>query len=359
MSHRTVIPFGPQHPVLPEPIQLKLVCEGEKIVEVLPNIGYVHRGIEKGGEIKDFQQTLFLIERTCGICSFMHAMCYCQSIEDLLALEIPPRAQYLRIVWAELSRIHSHLLWLGLYADAIGFESLFMQLWKIREGVLDLMEMTTGQRVIQSACSIGGVRKDITKEMAEKIKTDLKTVKTTLDDVLGVLLNDYTLKSRTVGVGVLSYAQAHALGAVGPTARGSGLKQDLRMLNYVPYKEVGFEPVVETTGDCYARGVVRTKETYQSIQMVLNALDKMPAGELNVPVEFWPDGETTSRLEQPRGELFYYVKGNGTRNLERLRIRTPTFANIPTLLVTMPGCNMADVPVIVLSIDPCISCTER
>lgn len=359
MSHRTVIPFGPQHPVLPEPVQLKLVCEGEKVVEVLPNIGYVHRGIEKGGEIKDFQQTLFLIERTCGICSFMHAMCYCQGIEDLLAMEIPPRAKYLRIVWAELSRIHSHLLWLGLYADAIGFESLFMQLWKIRETVLDLLEMTTGQRVIQSACTIGGVRKDISKEQADKIKKDLATVKETLDVILPVLLNDYTLKTRTVGVGVLTKQQAQSLGAVGPTARGSGLLQDMRMLNYLPYKEVGFEPVVETAGDCYSRGVVRTKEAYQSIQMVINALDKMPAGELHVKVDGWPDGETTSRVEQPRGQLFYYIKGNGTRNLERLRIRTPTFANIPTLLVTIPGYSMADVPVIVLAIDPCISCTER
>lgn len=359
MSHKTVIPFGPQHPVLPEPVQIKLVCEGEKVIEVLPNIGYVHRGIEKGCEIKDFQQTLHLIERTCGICSFMHALTYCQGIETMMSLKVPERAQYLRVTWAELSRIHSHLLWLGLFADAIGFESLFMQLWKIRETVLDLLELTTGQRVIQSACIIGGVRRDIDKPMSDKIKHDLKDVKESLDQILDVLLNDYTLKMRTIGIGPLSKAQALSLGAVGPTARGSGLAQDMRTLNYIPYKDLGFETITESGGDCYARAVVRTKEIYQAIEIVGKSLDKTPQGELSVKVDAWPDGETISRVEQPRGEVFYYIKGNGSRNLERLKIRTPTFANIPTLLVTLPGCSLADVPVIVLSIDPCISCTER
>ncbi|MBI4835513.1 MAG: nickel-dependent hydrogenase large subunit [Planctomycetes bacterium] len=359
MSHRTVIPFGPQHPVLPEPIQLKLVCEGEKIVEVIPNIGYIHRGIEKGGEIKDFQQTLHLIERTCGICSFIHALTYSQGIEDLLKMEVPPRAKYLRVAWSELSRIHSHLLWLGLLADAIGFESLFMQFWKIRESILDLFELTTGQRVIQSACIIGGVRRNIDDQMASKIKTDLQSVKEALDEMLPVLLEDYSLKARTVGAGMLSKEQAMTLGAVGPTARASGVRQDSRSLNYLPYDELGFEPITETAGDSYARALVRTKEIYQSIGIVLKALDAAPRGELSVPVKSWPNGEAIQRVEQPRGEVFYYIKGNGTRNLERLKIRTPTFANIPTLLVMLPGASMADLPVIVLSIDPCISCTER
>jgi ech hydrogenase subunit E len=341
--HKTVVPFGPQHPVLPEPIQLKLVCEGEKVVEVIPNIGYIHRGIEKGSEIKDFQQTVHLIERTCGICSFMHAMCYCQGIEDLLALEIPPRAKFLRTAWAELSRVHSHLLWLGLLADAIGFESLFMQFWRIRESVLDLLEMTTGQRVIQSACIIGGVRRDIDDQMKEHIKKEISKVKKSLDGLLPVLLGDYTLKVRTVGKGILTQQQAISLGAVGPTARASGVRQDMRLLKYAAYADIGFEP----------------KETYQSIGMIIKALDMAPAGELKVNTQSWPDGETTARVEQPRGQVFYYIKGNGTRYLERVKIRTPTFANIPTLLVMIPGCTMADLAVITLSIDPCISCTER
>lgn len=357
--HKTVVPFGPQHPVLPEPLQLKLVCEGEKIIEAIPQIGYIHRGIEKGGEIKDFQQTVHLIERTCGICSFIHAMTYCQGVEDLLGLEAPPRAKFLRTAWAELSRVHSHLLWLGLLADAIGFESLFMQFWKIREKVLDLLEMTTGQRVIQSACVIGGVRRNIPLEMANRIKSELANVKKELDEMLPVLLGDYTLKARTVGKGVLTKEQAALLGAVGPTARASGVRHDMRLLKYAAYGEVGFEPILETAGDSYARALVRTKETYQSIEMVNKALDMAPLGELRVHPQSWPEGETISRVEQPRGEVFYFIKGNGTRYLERMKIRTPTFANIPTLLVMLPGSTMADLPVIVLSIDPCISCTER
>lgn len=356
---RTVIPFGPQHPVLPEPVQLKLVCEDEKVVEVIPNIGYIHRGIEKAGEIKDFQQTIHMIERICGICSFIHGMTYCQGIEELLGLEIPRRAKFLRVAWAEMSRVHSHLLWLGLLSDAIGFESLFMQFWKIREIVLDLLEMTTGQRVIQSTCVIGGVRRDIDEVMKEQVKTGLNKTKESLNQILTVLLNDYTLKARTVGKGILTQQQAISLGAVGPTARASNVRQDMRLLKYASYGEIEFEPILESAGDSYARALVRTKETYQSIEMALKALEMMPAGPIRIHPESWPDGETISRVEQPRGQVFYFIKGNGTRYLERLKIRTPTFANIPTLLVMLPGCTMADLPVITLSIDPCISCTER
>jgi ech hydrogenase subunit E len=329
------------------------------VLEVIPNIGYVHRGIEKGAEVKDFQQSVHMIERICGICSLVHGMTYCQGMEDLLGVKIPRRAVFLRTAWSELSRIHSHLLWLGLLADAVGFESLFMQFWRIREKVLDLLEMTTGQRVIQSACVIGGVRRDINAEQAAQIKKELADVKRQLDELLPVLLEDYTLKARTVGVGMLTKQQAISLGAVGPTARASGVRHDMRTTGYAAFGEMGFEPIVETGCDSYSRALVRTKETYQSIEMVLKALDKAPAGELRVHTDAWPNGEMIARTEQPRGEVFYFMKGNGTRCLERLKVRTPTFANIPTLLVMLPGCTMADVPVITLSIDPCISCTER
>ncbi|MBE0466459.1 MAG: nickel-dependent hydrogenase large subunit, partial [Candidatus Desulforudis sp.] len=147
---RITFPFGPQHPVLPEGIQLSLTCEDEKVVQVLPVIGYMHRGIEKAAEKNPYMNNVFLCERICGICSFIHALSYCQLAETLLNVEAPPRARYLRVIWSELSRMHSHLLWLGLLADSFGFESLFMQCWRVRETVLDMLEMTTGQRVIQS-----------------------------------------------------------------------------------------------------------------------------------------------------------------------------------------------------------------
>ncbi len=357
---RTVIPFGPQHPVLPEPIHLKLELEDEKVVGVTPVIGYVHRGIEKAAELNSFRQNVPLMDRICGICSFIHALTYCQGIEALMGVEVPPRARFLRVFWSELSRTHSHLLWLGLFADAMGFESLFMQCWRAREIILDISEMTAGHRIIQSTCTIGGVKRDIDKEMSKEVDRRLLTFKGMLDKTISpVFLHDPTIKRRIAGKGVLPKEQAELLGAVGPVARGSGVSVDIRQTGYAAYKEVGFQPVVETAGDAYARTLVRIREVYQCLELMPEALSMMPDGEILVRADGYPQGETVSRCEQPRGEVIYYLRGNGTNNLERLKIRTPTFANIPALLVTLPGCELADVPVLTLLIDPCISCTER
>ena len=356
---RVTFPFGPQHPVLPEAIQLQLTCEDERVVEVLPVIGYMHRGVEKAAERNLYPNNVFLCERICGICSFIHAVCYCELVEGIMGVEVPPRAKYLRVVWAELSRIHSHMLWLGLLADAFGFESLFMQCWRAREIILDILEMTTGQRVIQSSSVIGGVRYDIDAEMACEVRRKMDAFKKALDAVAPVFRRDYTVKSRTVEKGILPKEDAWKLGAVGPTLRGSGWAYDARMLGYSAYGELGFEPVVERGCDSYARTLVRLREVYQSVELVLKALDGMPDGEIAVKVTGFPEGEGIIRVEQPRGELVEYARGNGTVHLERLKVRTPTFANIPTLLVMLPGCELADVPVITLSIDPCIACTER
>jgi Ni,Fe-hydrogenase III large subunit len=356
---RTVIPFGPQHPVLPEPIQLKLVMEDDRVVEALPAIGYVHRGLEKLAELKDFQQTVYIVERVCGICSFMHSMAYVRGIEKIMNIEIPERADFLRVIWAEVGRIQSHLLWLGLLADAFGFESLFMEVWKYREKILDVMEMTTGNRVIISANKVGGVTKDMTQEHMKIIISTIDEIEVKLKDVEKIFLNDYTVKQRTVGIGVLTLDDVKEYGAVGPVARASGLKLDHRVTGYSAYKHLDFEPVVETSGDCHARCAVRIKELYQSFDLIRQAISKIPEGELSVPVKGFPKGEYVSRLEQPRGEAIYYIGANGTKSLNRLKIRTPTFANIPTLLKMLPGCHLPDVPVLVLTIDPCISCTER
>ncbi|MEN6351345.1 MAG: nickel-dependent hydrogenase large subunit [Syntrophomonas sp.] len=355
----TTVPFGPQHPVLPEPVHLNITYEDETVVSLSPALGYVHRGLEKLAERKEYPQNVFVVERVCGICSFMHAMTYCMGIEELLGIEIPPRAQYLRVFYSEISRIHSHLLWLGLFADAFGFENLFMQYWAIREKIVDLMEMTGGQRVILSACAIGGIRRDLNAGQVAEAKNILQRVEEGLLQINPVIINDYTVKKRTVGKGVLSKEDALAYGMVGPVLRASGVAQDLRQAGYAAYGELGFEPVVEQDGDCYARAVVRIKEIYNAIELAGQALERLPEGEAAVKVKGNPEGETIQRVEQPRGEVFYYIKGNGSKFLERIRIRTPTFAHIPGLLKMLPGCSMADVPVILLSIDPCISCTER
>ncbi|WFR58103.1 nickel-dependent hydrogenase large subunit [Anaerocolumna sp. AGMB13025] len=359
MGNRTVIPFGPQHPVLPEPIHLDLVLEDERVIEAIPRIGYIHRGLEKLVEKKDFQQYTFVAERICGICSFMHGMGYCMSIESIMDVKIPERAEFLRTIWAELSRIHSHLLWLGLLADAFGFESLFMHSWRLREQVLDIFEETTGGRVIFSVCDIGGVRKDVSNETLYKISDILTNMAKELEELTQVFLNDSSVKYRTKGVGVLSKELAYDLGAVGPMAKASGVSIDLRTQGYAAYSKLMFEPIIDTAGDSYARTSVRIKEVFQAIDLIKQAIAIIPDGDIKVKVTGNPKGEYFTRIEQPRGEVVYYAKANGTKFLDRVRVRTPTFANVPALLETLKGCALADVPILILTIDPCISCTER
>ncbi|MFN3682513.1 MAG: nickel-dependent hydrogenase large subunit [Fimbriimonadaceae bacterium] len=359
MSDATNVPFGPQHPVLPEPIQLRISLEDENVLQALPALGYVHRGIEKAGELNDFQQNVFLVERVCGICSSIHALAYCLAVESAMGLEVPKRADYLRVVWMELHRIHSHLLYLGLLAEAFGFESMFMEFWRIRERIMDLLEMTAGNRVIISVCTIGGVRRDIDAEQARTIREELPKVREEVQRLVDALLGDYTVKRRTAGKGVISGQAALDLGAVGPTLRGSGVAQDMRMAGYAAYSELQFQPVTFPDGDTYSRTAVRAYEVFQSMDLVLAALENLPEGELAAKFKGRPDGAALARVEAPRGELIYMVVGNGTKNLERMRVRVPTYANIPALLSVLPGCEFADVPVVTLSIDPCISCTER
>ena len=356
---RTVIPFGPQHPVLPEPVHLDLVVEDEKVMEARPSIGFVHRGLEKLVEKKDYVEFVYIAERICGICSFIHGQTYCQAIETMMNITVPQRAAYLRTIWAELSRIHSHLLWLGLMADAVGFESLFMHSWRVRESVLRLIEATTGGRVIFGSCKIGGVRRDIDTEQQKVILSELDKIEKETREITQVFLRDSSVKQRLCGVGVLSRSDAYDLGCVGPTLRASGINQDMRKLGYAAYESLQFEPITRTEGDSFARCAVRCEELFQSIRLIYQAIARLPDGEIAVKVAGNPTGEVIARTEQPRGEVVYYLKANGTKNLQRFRVRTPTFANLPALVKLLQGCDLADVPVLVLTIDPCISCTER
>jgi ech hydrogenase subunit E len=356
---RTIIPFGPQHPVLPEPVHLDLVVEDEKVIEARPSIGFVHRGLEKLVEKKDYVEFVYVAERVCGICSFIHGQTYCQGIEAIMNIAVPPRALYLRTVWGELSRLHSHLLWLGLMADAVGFESLFMHSWRVREMVLNIIEATTGGRVIFGSCKIGGVRRDITPEAIQSILTELGKIEAELRDITKVFLDDNSVKDRLCGVGTLSRKEARELGCVGPMLRASGVAQDLRLSGYAAFGDLSLQPVTRTEGDSYARCAVRCEELCQSIDLIRQALQKIPDGEIGVKVTGNPNGEFIARTEQPRGEVVYAIKANGSKNLQRFRVRTPTFANLPAMLKLLQGCDLADVPVLVLTIDPCISCTER
>lgn len=360
MGKRTIIPFGPQHPVLPEPVHLDLVIEDEKVVEAIPSIGFVHRGLEKLVEKKEYTEMVYVIERICGICSFGHGWGASGVMESALGIEVPERAEMMRTMWHELSRVHSHLLWLGLLADGFGFDSLFMHCWRIRETVLDIFEETTGGRVVFSVCKVGGIRRDVDNDYLKTIVEKLQYVKEELNKLTGVFMNDTSVKNRLCGVGTLTPEEAIDLCAVGPMARASGLDLDLRS-GMPTYQQLGFEPIVRTEGDCYARSAVRIAEIFQSIELIEKAIEQMPDGPIEAPVKGNFEGEATFRLEQPRGGAFYYAKGfdKGTKFLERMRVRTPTNMNIPAMTKMLQGCDLADVPMIVLTIDPCISCTER
>ncbi|MBD5156672.1 MAG: NADH-quinone oxidoreductase subunit D [Butyrivibrio sp.] len=359
MAKRSVIPFGPQHPVLPEPIHLDLVLEDEKVVEAIPSVGFVHRGLEKLIDKKDFNEYQYVIERTCGICSFMHGMSYCEALERIFDAEVPARGKYLRTIWAEMSRLHSHLLWLGLLADAFGFESLFMQSWRMREKILDMFEASTGGRVIFSVNKVGGVLRDMDKDMLKSFVDTFDSMEKDIKVLAGTFLNDRTVGSRLRDVGILTKKDVISLGAVGPMMRASGIAIDTRKLGYEAYGDLDFEIITSEDCDCYARCEVRIKEIFQSFDIIRQAAAKIPDGEIAVQVKGAPNGEAFNRVEQPRGEAIYYVRGNGSMYLERVRVRTPTFTNLQALIKTLQGCQYADVPILILTIDPCVSCTER
>ena len=357
---RSVIPFGPQHPVLPEPIHIDLVIEDETVVEAIPSVGFIHRGLEGLAAKRDFQTLTYVAERTCGICSFQHGMGYCEAVEHVFGLEIPIRARFLRTIWAELGRMHSHLLWLGLLADGFGYENLFYQCWRVREKVLDLQEATTGGRLIFSVNKIGGVLKDISPELLNLITEKVKEVREELLPLQKTFREDYSVLSRLKGVGVLTKEQVHALGCCGPVMRASGWETDMRLLGYGAYPMLDFAPVTASDGDAFSRCDCRIREVFQSIDLILQAIGRMPEEkELAVPFKGNPNGEYFCRVEQPRGEAVYYVKGSGKPFLDRFRIRTPTFANLPGLCEMLKNTRLADVGLLVLTIDPCISCTER
>ena len=335
MGKLSVIPFGPQHPVLPEPIHLDLVLEDETVVKAIPSIGYIHRGLEKLVQKKNYKEYVYIAERICGICSFGHGMGYCETIENIMDIEVPDRAKYLRTIWSELSRLHSHLLWLGLQADAFGFESLFMQAWRMREKILDMFEKSTGGRIIFSVNTIGGVLKDMPGDMLSEFKDILTDMEAEIKKMTDTFLNDYSVNTRLRGVGVLKKLDAIKLGANGPMMRASGVKMDARKLGYEAYGNVDFDIIISEECDSYARTEVRIKEIFQSISIIKQLIDKIPeaSGVLFNPPKGNPKGECFVRIEQPRGEAIYYTRANGTQFLDRMRVRTPTFANLPALVL--------------------------
>jgi len=356
-----VIPVGPQHPALKEPVNFRVIADGEKIVRLELDLSYSHRGIEKTAEQRNFVRVLPLLERVCGICSHSHATAFAKGIEELMGLEIPPRAQYIRTIIAELERMHSHLLWLGVAAHEIGFNTLFMWTWRDREVVQDILEDMSGNRVHYGMNEIGGLRRDLTKEQIRAALGGLPALQDRIDKYADMVKGHRTMLSRFRGVGFLSKEDALRYGTVGPTARASGVEYDVRSDDpYLVYNEVPWDVVTDSDGDVFGRTKVRIGELVQSVRIARNCLLNIPDGPVRVNApKTAPKGEILSRYEAPRGELVHFIRTNGTDRVSRIDIRTPTLANWTSVAVGLVGQNLADIPVIVAAIDPCLSCTSR
>ncbi|RLG76594.1 MAG: NADH dehydrogenase subunit [Thermoprotei archaeon] len=354
------VPVGPYHPALEEMAFYKVYVEGERIVDALIKPGFNHRGIEKLAMKRSYRRNVQLFERVCGICSAAHTTAYCVAVERCLKIDVPKRAQYIRAVQAEANRIHSHLLWFGVAMHVIGFDTLFMHSWAIREDILDVVETLTGNRVNYSVNTIGGVRRDITPEMGKYILEKLNKVEKGTKYLIRAVKEDLTIKARTKEVGVLTKEEARKYCDVGPTARASGIEEDVRRADpHINYEDFDFEVCVEDTCDVYARIMVRLRETLESIKIVRQAIKNLPEGPLMAELTVPRPNEDIGRTEAPRGELIYYIRSNYTNVPERVKLRTPTFVNLPSTKPMLIGDKLADAPQIIVSIDPCLSCNDR
>lgn len=354
------VPIGPSHPALEEPARFLFEVEGEKVVDVDYEIGYNHRSIERLCQERPFSKIVYLVERICGICSHAHPLNHVERVEDIADIEVPERAKYIRTIYAELERIHSHMLWAGIAGEEIGYHTLFMYTWREREKVMDLFEMLSGNRVMHGCNKIGGVKWNISDEQTRSALGVLGYLDTAADKITKAVLKDSNIAERCKGVGCLSKEDAIRLGAVGPNARASGVPEDTRvMCKYAAYGDFDLEPQIAKDGDVVAQALVRLAELKQSIKLTKELFANLPEGPLQVEYDEIPPGRSIGRVEAPRGELIHYAETNGTRFFERIKIRSPTLANIPSYVPKFIGCQVADIPIIAASIDPCFSCTDR
>jgi len=355
-----IVQIGPYRPQLVEPERFELLVENNRILDVDIELGYVHRGIEKLFTTKTYLQNLALAERICGICSGIHTLAYAQTAEGVIDVEVPDRARYLRSIYMEIERLHSHYLWFGVLTHSLNEHEAFLKVMGEREQVQDLLEYLTGNRMNYLINTIGGVRRDITPEKAERIRKVVNAMRPVSDYLMKLLDDNGALTKRTRGIGILPKHKALDVGAVGPTLRGSGIASDVRKDDpYAAYGELDWDVISEPDGDVRAKTLVRARETYESMKIIEQALKDLPkgeiAGELGKPLV----AEELGRAEAPRGELVYYIKSNGTNIPERVKVRTPSYVNDFTLVEMLRGNTLDSARTIIESIDPCFSCTDR
>jgi NADH-quinone oxidoreductase subunit D len=355
------VPVGPQHPSLKEPEGFLITLRGEKITSSNVKIGYNHRGVEKAMEGRSYTEGLYLVERICGICSHSHSTCYVKGVEEIAGVEVPKRAQYIRMLVGELERIHSHLLWLGVAGHEVGFDTLLMYSWRDREVVMDLLAKITGNRVNYGINMFGGVRRDFGETEKKELLAALPILEERTKYYIHVAQEENTLIQRLSKVGHLTKEEVIRLGTVGPTGRASELDRDVRRDDpYAAYNEIEFKVITNNIGDVYGRTLVRVLELMESYKIIRQIIEKIPDGPVSVRVpKKIPAGEVLSRYEAPRGEDVHYIKANGTEYPERVKVRAPTLANVQAVSKMLEDQYLADLPIVIAAIDPCFSCTDR
>jgi NADH-quinone oxidoreductase subunit D len=375
-----ILNMGPQHPSTHGVLRLLLEIDGETIVRLMPDIGYLHTGIEKTCEAKFYQQVVPLTDRIDYLCPLTNNLCYVLAVEKLLGLEIPPKAQWLRVLLNELTRINSHLVWLGTHAMDIGAMTVFLYCFREREEILKMFEMVSGQRMMTSYFRVGGIALEPPLGFFDRVRDFAGYFPEKVDEYENLLTGNPIWGMRTKGVAVMSAEDAIALGATGPTLRGSGVDLDLRRdMPYSSYEKFQFKVPISKDGDVFARYMCRVQELRESIGIVRQALDGMPEGPIkaDAPHVVLPDrekmktqmesliyhfkiitegfavpaGEVYQAVESPRGEMGYYIVSDGTAKPYRVHMRAACFANLQTLGTMCEGHLLADVVAAIGSID--------
>ena len=380
--------MGPQHPSTHGVLRLLLEIDGETVVRLMPDIGYLHTGIEKTCEAKFYQQAVPLTDRIDYLCPLTNNLCYALAVEKLLGLEIPPRAQWLRVMLNELTRISSHLVWLGTHALDIGAMSVFLYCFREREDLMRIFEMVSGQRMMTSYFRIGGLALGPPLGMFDAVRKFVQRFPSRVDEYENLLTANPIWLERTKGVAYLSPEDAIALGATGPTLRASGVDLDLRRdMPYSSYEQFKFNVPVSTDGDVFARYMVRVQEMRESNEIVRQTLDGVPEGPIkaDAPKIVLPDrekmktqmealiyhfkivtegfpvpaGEVYQAVESPRGEMAYFVVSDGSPKPYRVHVRAPSFANLQALEIMCKGRLIADVVAAIGSIDIVLGEVDR
>ena len=361
MSNFT-ISVGPLHVALEEPMYFRIDVSGETVAHVDIHAGHVHRGIEYLATKRNIFQNIVLTERICSLCSNSHPQAYAMAVEQIAGLIVPPRAEYLRVIADEIKRVASNLFNVSVLAHLVGFESLFMHVMEVREMMQDVKETVFGNRMDIGANIIGGVRYDIDSEGAAYLKAQLDRLAPAVAEISELYRSNGSILGRTRGVGILTRAQAVDCSVVGPVARACGIDYDVRTkAPYAAYDRLDVPVHTLADGDVWSRAMIRLGEAATAIELIRQCLEQLPDGPISCTGERppIPPGEAIAKCEAPRGELIYYVRTIDSPRPERVKWRVPSFMNWDALRFMLKGAKIADIAIIVNSIDPCISCTER